>query len=105
MGSCSETLVTRELRKRRRRLKSEVALFQTLPRLFHLLQFVKCWQSFLELNSKECFEVQEKSSTKREIFHFHVVVVLFFCQSKSIAFLPFSLTSPSSLLKFPIASM
>lgn len=65
MSSCSETLLTRELKKRRRRLKSEIALFQTLPRLFHLPQFVKCWQSFLELNSKECIEVQETSSTKR----------------------------------------
>ena len=60
MGSCSETLLIRELKKQRRRLKSEVALFQTLPRLFHLLQFVKCWQSFLELNSKDCIEVQKK---------------------------------------------
>ena len=32
--------------------KSEVALIQTLSRLFHLVQFVKCWQLFLELNSK-----------------------------------------------------
>ena len=54
-------------------------------------------------------------STKREIRHFHVVVVrgkkctkkrdaraeLLFCPSQPIAFLPFSLTSPSSLLKLP----
>ena len=54
-------------------------------------------------------------STKREIRHFNVVVVkqrqrnvqkkrdarakLLFCQSNPIAFLPFSLPSPSSLLK------
>ena len=62
MGSCSETLLIRELKKQRRRLKSEVALFQTLPLLFHLLQFVKCWQSFLELNSKDCIEVQENKN-------------------------------------------
>ena len=62
MGSCSETLLVRELKKQRRRLKSEVALFQTLPLLFHLLQFVKCWQSFLELNSKDCIEVQENKN-------------------------------------------
>ena len=57
------------------------------------------------------------SSTKREFRHFHVVVgqrrqrnvqkkrdaraKLLFCQSKPIAFLPFSLPSPSSLLKLP----
>ena len=29
-----------------------MALLQTLSRLFHLVQFVKCWQFFLELNSK-----------------------------------------------------
>ena len=62
MGSCSETLLIREHKKQRRRLKSEVALFQTLPLLFHLLQFVKCWQSFLELNSKDCIEVQENKN-------------------------------------------
>ena len=62
MGSCSETLLIGELKKQRRRLKSEVALFQSLPRLFHLLQFVKCWQSFLELNSKDCIEVQENKN-------------------------------------------
>ena len=57
------------------------------------------------------------SSTKREIRHFHVVVVqemakkctkehdarakLLFCQSKPIGFLAFLLPSPSSLLKLP----
>lgn len=87
MSSCSETLLTRELKKRRRRLKSEIALFQTLPRLFHLPQFVKCWQSFLELNSKECIEVQETSSTKRFNFtsqsccFFANLNLLHFCRS------------------------
>ena len=58
------------------------------------------------------------ASTKREIRHFHVVVVattakkctekrdarakLLLCQSETIAFLPSSLTSPSPLLKRPI---
>ena len=76
---------------------------------------------------KDCIKVQGNkknccfvfpASTKREIRHFHVVVVattakkctkkrdarakLFLCQSKPIAFLPSSLTSPSSLLKLPI---
>ena len=44
-------------------LKSEFALLQTLPRSFHLVYFVKCWQMFLELNSGGEFR------------HFHVVVV------------------------------
>ena len=44
--------------QRRRRLgKShlelcEVLLLQTLSRLFHVVQFVKYWQYFLELGSK-----------------------------------------------------
>ena len=33
-------------------VKSEVAVLQTLSRLFHLIQSVKCWQFFPELNSK-----------------------------------------------------
>ena len=34
-------------------LKSEVTLLQTLSRLFYLVQFVICWPSFLDLNSKK----------------------------------------------------
>ena len=61
------------------------------------------------------------SSTRREIRHFHVVVVqrrqrnvqkkrdarakLLFSLSKPIACSPFSLPSPSSLLKLPISSV
>ena len=37
---------------RKRHLKSELALLQSLSCLFHLVYFVKCWQMFLELNSK-----------------------------------------------------
>ena len=72
-------------RLRKRHLKSEFALPQTLSRLFHLVYFVKCWQMFLELNSKGLYQSSGKekescclvfpSSTKREIRHFHVVVV------------------------------
>ena len=65
-------------------------------------------------NEKEGCCLFFPSSTKREIWHFHVVVVqrrqevykksmmhkVLFDQSKTIAFLPFSL--PSSLLKLPI---
>ena len=75
----------RRLRLRKRHLKSEFALLQTLPRLFQLVQFVKCWQIFLELNSNRLYQSSGKekeigclvftSSTKREIKHFYVVVV------------------------------
>ena len=87
----SRLSLIRELKQRRRRrlrkrhLKSEFALPQTLSRLFHLVYFVKCWQMFLELNSKGLYQSSGKekescclvfpSSTKREIRHFHVVVV------------------------------
>ena len=101
----------RQWRLRKRHLKSEVVLLQTLSRLFHLVQFVKCWKFFLELNSKRLYQSSEScglvftSSTKREIMHFHVLDVravtakkcrkkrdaragLLFCQSKprNIAF-------------------
>ena len=72
-------------RLRKRHLKCEFALLQTLSRLFHLVQFVKCWYILLELNSKRLYQSSGKekqsrclvftSSTKREIRHFHVVVV------------------------------
>ena len=72
-------------RLRKRHLQSEFALPQTKSRLFHLLKFVKCWQSFLELNSNGLHQSSGKekgsccllllSSTKREIRQFHVVVV------------------------------
>ena len=67
-------------------LKSEFVLSQTLSRLLHLVQFVKCWHFFLELNSKGlCQSIgKEKesnccclftSSSKHEIRHFCVVVM------------------------------
>ena len=72
-------------RLRKRHLKNEFALPQTLSRLFHLVSFVKCCQIFLELNSKGLYQSSGKekesfflvfpSSTKREIRHFHVEVV------------------------------
>ena len=80
--------------QRRRRLRkrpgliSEVALHQTLSRLFHLVPFVKCWQFSRELNSKRLYlssgkEIESRclvftvftSSEKRGIRQFHVVVV------------------------------
>ena len=57
---------TRELKQKRRRglqkrhLKSEFAPLQTLSRLFHLVYFVKCWQMFLELNSKGLYQSSGK---------------------------------------------
>ena len=122
----------RELNQRRRRrlrkrhLKSEFALPQTLSRSFHLVQFVNSCQTFLELNSKGLYQSSGKekescclvfpSSTKREIRHFHVVVVQrrlrnvqksvmhvqSCCSANLCFFLPLSLPSPSSLLKLPI---
>ena len=75
----------RRRRLRKRHLKSEFALLQTLSILFQLVQFVKCWHFFLELNSKRLYRSSGKekesrclvftSSTKREIRHFHDVVV------------------------------
>ena len=58
-------------RLRKRHLKSEFALPQTLSRFFQLVQFVKCWQIVLELNSKRL-----QSSGKEEeksLFCFHVL--------------------------------
>ena len=68
-------------------------------------------------NEKEscCLFFPSFFSTKHEIWHFHVVVVqrrqemykksmmhkVLFDQPKPIAFLPFSLPSPSSLRKLP----
>ena len=58
---------------------------QSLSGMFHLVHFVKWWQIFLELNSKRLYQSSGKenesrclvftSSIKREIRHFHVVVV------------------------------
>ena len=75
----------RRRRLRKRYLKSEFGLPQTLSRLFHLVYFVKCWQILLQLNCKGLHQSsgREKenccllfpSSTKREIRPFHVAVV------------------------------
>ena len=50
----------RRRRLRKRHLKIEFVLLQTLSRLFHLVQYTKCWRICLEFNSKGCIEVQEK---------------------------------------------
>ena len=62
----SDCTLIRELKQQRRRrlqkrhLKSEFAPLQTLSRLFHLVYFVKCWQMFLELNSKGLYQSSGK---------------------------------------------
>ena len=48
----------------KRHLNNEVALPKTLSRLFQLVQFVKCWQFFLELNSKRLDRSSEKDGRK-----------------------------------------
>ena len=59
-------------RLRKRHLKSEFALLQTLSRLFHLVQFVKCWQFFLELNSKILYQSSGKKRNSLSCVHvFH----------------------------------
>ena len=50
----------RRWRLQKRHLKSEFAPLQTLSRLFHLVYFVKCWQMFLELNSKGLYQSSGK---------------------------------------------
>ena len=103
-------------------LKVNSRCFKLYRALFHLVYFVKCWQIFLELNAKGLYQSSEKekescclvfpSSTKREIRQFHVVVVqrrqrnvhVRSCcfANLNLFFLPFSLPSPSSLLKLPV---
>ena len=93
--------------------KMNSPFFQTLSRLFQFTENVKCGRISLELISwgpDSSLERERKIrrrlftfSINREIRHFHVyctfkVVLLI----KPIVFLPFSLPSPSSLLKLPI---
>ena len=67
-------------RRRRRRKLHKFALLQTLSRLFRLVQFVKCWQIFLELNSKQLYrssgkEKESRSPQNVKLGIFHAVVV------------------------------
>ena len=57
MPVLGQTILSNREHKQRRRwrkslLKSEFTLFQGSLLLFHPIQFVKCWRSFLELNPK-----------------------------------------------------
>ena len=111
-------------RLRKRHFKSEVALFQTLLRLFCLIHADRqILTIFSAVEFWDCIKVQKKKKavavftffTKREIRHFHVVVVQWrqrnvqknvthaqsCCFAILSAFMSFSLTSPSSLLKLP----
>ena len=117
----------RRLRRRKRHVQSKVALLQASSRKFHLVQFVKCWQFFSGVKFWKRVTKFRKRKTK-SLFCVHVLhntwnwafsrrsravtakpctkkhdarAVLLFCQSKPIPVLPFSLTSPSSLLKLP----
>ena len=81
----SELKQRRQRRLRKRYLKSEFGLLPTLSRLFHFVQFVKCWQFLLDMNSKRLYRSRGKeqesrclvltSSTKPEIRQFYIVVV------------------------------
>ena len=62
-GACKQQ---RPWPQRKRHEKSEFALLQTLSRLFHLVQFVKCSYFSLELNSEKTVskfsQLQEKKT-------------------------------------------
>ena len=117
-----EFKIPRRRRPRKRRLKSEFAFFQSLYRLVQLIYFVKCKRPLLEPNSYESYASSERerkfsrclfrSSIKREIVIvvqwrqrneqksvMHGKVVVFLMQP--IAFLAFSLSSPTWNLKVP----
>ena len=105
--------------------KSEVALLQTLSRLFHVVQFVKWWQFFSGVEFEKTVSKSRKRkrsrglvftfSTKRKSRYFHVVLLqgrqrnvqksvmhvqsCCFGNLNQSLFWPLSLTSPSSLLK------
>ena len=76
----------RRRRLRKRHLKSGFSLLQTVSRLFHLVQFVYCWQTILELNSKRLYQGSRKiksfvlvhvlhKTRSFKIWHFRIVVV------------------------------
>ena len=122
----------RRRRLGKRLFKSKVALLQKRYRAYsNSFNSSNVGNFFLDLNSKKLYQSSGKenesrclvftSSTKREIRHFYVVVVqrlqrnvqksVMHVQSccfakllKPIAFLTFSLTSPSSLRKLAIAT-
>jgi len=64
--------VKRRRRLRKRHLKSEFALLQTLSRLFQLVQLVKCWQIFLYQSSGKEKEVVVFCSRPRQNVKFGI---------------------------------
>ena len=62
---CAFALKQQQLRLRKRHLKNKVALLQTLSRLFHHVQFAKCWHFFsLELSFKRLYRGSGKEKEK-----------------------------------------
>ena len=60
MQRCVASHQQQPRRLRKRHLKSEFVLLQTLLRLLHLVQFVNCWHFFSGVELKKtCIEVQE----------------------------------------------
>ena len=66
-------------------LKNLILAASKVIMLFHLVQFAKCWQFFLELNSKRLYRSSGKekescclvvmSSAKHEMKYYHIVVM------------------------------
>ena len=79
-----------ELKQQRRwklqkgHFKSEFALLQTLSRLYLIVQFVKCWQIFLELNSNRVYRRSGKEKETR------CLVIMSFTKVKLGIFFPAS---------------
>ena len=46
-------------------LKSEFALPQTKSRLFHPVEFIRCWQIYCELNSKLLYQTSGKAGKRK----------------------------------------
>ena len=61
-------------RLQKHHFKSEFTLLQTLS-LFHLFQFVKCWQIFMELNSNWLNQSSGKEKKKVFVFYSSILVL------------------------------
>ena len=59
--------------RKRHFLNSEFALLQPSSRLFHLIQFVKCWLFFLELNSQRLYRRSRKEKESKSSPCVHVL--------------------------------
>ena len=84
-GETIGTLRSNDMTETRTSRKKYIYFFQSLWRLFLHTYYVKCRQTLLNLNSKGPYPSSEREikflrclftfSIKREIWHFHVVVV------------------------------